>query len=144
MNIEIEINDVEEYSEENSEECVETLIWTSLKNLKSLKNLMVSNKKINYQIDHYYLLNMLEDSNLAFIASFVTTFISKYVVNSGGVILLKFINEVLAHFEQSFHLPLSLSGFNSITGINLLTRDLYCYVACSECNSIYFESASVP
>ncbi|OAD71073.1 hypothetical protein PHYBLDRAFT_72497 [Phycomyces blakesleeanus NRRL 1555(-)] len=98
----------------------------------------------DYQIDHYYLLNMPEDPNLAFIASFVATFISKYVVNSGGVILLKFINEVLVHFGQSFHLPLSLSGLNSMTGIDLLTRGLHCYVACSECNSVYLESTSVP
>ncbi|OAD66748.1 hypothetical protein PHYBLDRAFT_152019 [Phycomyces blakesleeanus NRRL 1555(-)] len=48
----------------------------------------------------------------AFIASFAAFFISKYVVNSVGAILIKFLNKVPMHFGQSFRLPLSSSGLS--------------------------------
>ncbi|OAD65303.1 hypothetical protein PHYBLDRAFT_153548 [Phycomyces blakesleeanus NRRL 1555(-)] len=78
--------------------------------------------------EHFSSSNMPVDPTHAFIASFAAFFISKYVVNSGGAVLLKCLNEVLAHFGQSFHLPLSVQRF----------------VACGDCNKVYEESDVVP
>ncbi|OAD69738.1 hypothetical protein PHYBLDRAFT_149515 [Phycomyces blakesleeanus NRRL 1555(-)] len=68
--------------------------------------------------EHFSSSNMPVNPTHAFIASFAAFFISKYVVNSGGAVLLKFLNEVLAHFGQSFRLPLSINGVNSMTGLS--------------------------
>ncbi|OAD68280.1 hypothetical protein PHYBLDRAFT_173286 [Phycomyces blakesleeanus NRRL 1555(-)] len=64
--------------------------------------------------------------------------------HSGGVIFIKFFNEVLAHFGQSFHLPLSLPSLYSMTGFNTFTEDIQHFVACGECHKILSESEPVP
>ncbi|OAD67415.1 hypothetical protein PHYBLDRAFT_174453 [Phycomyces blakesleeanus NRRL 1555(-)] len=71
--------------------------------------------------EQFSLSNMPVNPTHAFIASFAAFFISKYVVNSGGAVLLKFLNEVLAHFGQSFRLPLSINSVNSMTGLSDMT-----------------------
>ncbi|KAG2191502.1 hypothetical protein INT47_010971 [Mucor saturninus] len=88
--------------------------------------------------------NMPADNTHAFIAAFATFFISKYVVNSGGAILIKFLNEVLAHFGESFRLPLSLSGLSSMTGFNQVCKGVQRYVVCGECHKTYMEFDGVP
>ncbi|OAD65465.1 hypothetical protein PHYBLDRAFT_176062 [Phycomyces blakesleeanus NRRL 1555(-)] len=94
--------------------------------------------------EHFSSSNMPVDPTHAFIASFAAFFISKYVVNSGGAVLLKFLNKVLAHFGQSFRLPLSISGVNSMTGLSDVTRGVQWFVACGDCNKVYEESDVVP
>ncbi|OAD69113.1 hypothetical protein PHYBLDRAFT_172942 [Phycomyces blakesleeanus NRRL 1555(-)] len=94
--------------------------------------------------EHFSSSNMPVDPIHAFIASFAAFFISKYVVNSGGAVLLKFLNEVLAHFGQSFRLPLSMSGVNSMTGLSDVTRGVQRFVACGDYNKVYEESDVVP
>ncbi|OAD67057.1 hypothetical protein PHYBLDRAFT_174764 [Phycomyces blakesleeanus NRRL 1555(-)] len=94
--------------------------------------------------EHFSSSNMPVNPTHAFIASFAAFFISKYVVNSGGAVLLKFLNEVLAHFGQSFHLPLSINGVNSMTSLSDVTRGVQRFVACGDCNKVYEESDVVP
>ncbi|OAD81263.1 hypothetical protein PHYBLDRAFT_138813 [Phycomyces blakesleeanus NRRL 1555(-)] len=94
--------------------------------------------------DHFSSSNMPVDPTHAFIASFAAFFISKYVVKSGSAVLLKFHNEVLAYFEQSFRLSLSINGVNSMTGLSDMTRGVQQFVACGNCNKVYKESNVVP
>ncbi|OAD70513.1 hypothetical protein PHYBLDRAFT_70565 [Phycomyces blakesleeanus NRRL 1555(-)] len=54
--------------------------------------------------EHFSPFDMPADPIHAFNALFAVLFISKYAVNSTSAVLLKFFNEVLAHFGQSFHL----------------------------------------
>ncbi|OAD68529.1 hypothetical protein PHYBLDRAFT_172958 [Phycomyces blakesleeanus NRRL 1555(-)] len=86
---------------------------------------------------------MPTDSTNAFIASFAAFFISKYVVNFGGAILIKLLNKVLAHFGQSFRLPLSSSGLSNMTGLNTMIKGVQRSVACGECHQTYLESEGV-
>ncbi|OAD81558.1 hypothetical protein PHYBLDRAFT_162157 [Phycomyces blakesleeanus NRRL 1555(-)] len=55
------------------------------------------------------------------IASFAAFYISKYVVNFGSAVLLKFLNEVLAYFGQSFCLHLSINSVNFMTSLSDMT-----------------------
>ncbi|OAD68827.1 hypothetical protein PHYBLDRAFT_149837 [Phycomyces blakesleeanus NRRL 1555(-)] len=83
---------------------------------------------------------MLSNPTHTFIAYFAAFFISKYVVNSEGVVLIKFINEVLGHFGQLFHLPLSMSSLYFMTGLTALTKGVQRFIVCSQCNMTYHES----
>ncbi|OAD81184.1 hypothetical protein PHYBLDRAFT_161810 [Phycomyces blakesleeanus NRRL 1555(-)] len=94
--------------------------------------------------EHFSSSNMPVNFTHAFIASFAAFFISKYVVNSGSAVLLKFLNKVLAHFGQSFRLPLSINGVNSMTSLSNMTRGVQQFVACGDCNKVYEESNVVP
>ncbi|OAD65368.1 hypothetical protein PHYBLDRAFT_176278 [Phycomyces blakesleeanus NRRL 1555(-)] len=84
------------------------------------------------------------DPTHAFIASFAAFFISKYVVNSGGAVLLKCLNEVLAHFGQSFRLPLSINGVNFMTGLSDVTRGVQRFVACGNLHCHRSDAQPVP
>ncbi|OAD72122.1 hypothetical protein PHYBLDRAFT_170017 [Phycomyces blakesleeanus NRRL 1555(-)] len=94
----------------------------------------ISDDESNDVRENFSSSNMPVDPTHAFIASFAAFFISKYVVNSGGVVLLKFLNEVLAHFGQSFRFPLSINGVNSMTGLSDVTRGVQRFIACGDCN----------
>ncbi|OAD75574.1 hypothetical protein PHYBLDRAFT_166806 [Phycomyces blakesleeanus NRRL 1555(-)] len=156
MNIDSEFNDTEEYIEDfideyfgNHVEELNDLSLSADNDIFFAQNDNDNNDNNSIDLDFFKKLKeesqeFDEDPTHAFIVSFAAFFISKYVVDSGSVLLLKFINEMLAHFGQSFHLPLSLSGLNSMTEVNLLAGGVHYYVACSKCNTIYLESESFP
>ncbi|KAL0084524.1 hypothetical protein F4703DRAFT_1854778, partial [Phycomyces blakesleeanus] len=95
--------------------------WIFLEiNLMILEVSIKSTYKSIKSIKHFSSSNMPVDSTHAFIhliASFAAFYIYKYVVNFGSAVLLKFLNEVLAYFGQSFCLHLSINSVNFMTSL---------------------------
>ncbi|OAD66365.1 hypothetical protein PHYBLDRAFT_152437 [Phycomyces blakesleeanus NRRL 1555(-)] len=135
-------NDMEIDAETNISEDLEFVHDLPGSNNKDLSNSYEFNNESENIEEQFFSHEMPADLTHAFITSFAAYFISKYVVNSGGTIFIKFINEVLAHFGQSFRLLLSLKHLNSLMGLSTLTAGIHRFVACGECHKIFSESAS--
>ncbi|OAD81251.1 hypothetical protein PHYBLDRAFT_72763 [Phycomyces blakesleeanus NRRL 1555(-)] len=75
--------------------------------------------------------NMFSNSSMPenpvhrFITTFTMQFASRYVVNKGAVVLIKFINELLKIYEQDFQLPTSLPGLQCMMGFLDTMCDVY-------------------
>ncbi|OAD70065.1 hypothetical protein PHYBLDRAFT_71509 [Phycomyces blakesleeanus NRRL 1555(-)] len=79
-----------------------------------------------------------------FIATFVVMFTSRYVVNKGAIVLIKFINKLLTIYEQDFQLPLSLPGLQCMTGFSAMNKNVQRFLVCQDCHKVYEKSALAP
>ncbi|OAD68570.1 hypothetical protein PHYBLDRAFT_172991 [Phycomyces blakesleeanus NRRL 1555(-)] len=79
-----------------------------------------------------------------FIVVAIILFVSLYVVDEGAVILILIVNKVLELFNDSFRLPLSVSGLKQLAGFGDLTKRITKYTACGKCHTIYDNDKSVP
>ncbi|OAD79445.1 hypothetical protein PHYBLDRAFT_139474 [Phycomyces blakesleeanus NRRL 1555(-)] len=61
-----------------------------------------------------------------------------------AVILISIVNKILKLFNDSFCLPLSISGLKQLSGLSTLTKGIKKYTACGECHTIYSNDESVP
>ncbi|OAD70082.1 hypothetical protein PHYBLDRAFT_71521 [Phycomyces blakesleeanus NRRL 1555(-)] len=135
-------NDMEIDVKTNISEDLKSVYNLPGSNDEDLSNSYEFNNKCENIKEQLFSHEMPADLTHSFIASFAAYFISKYIINSGSAIFIKFTNEVLAHFGQSFCLPLSLKRLNSLTGLSTLTADIHRFVPCDKCHKIFSESAS--
>ncbi|OAD66979.1 hypothetical protein PHYBLDRAFT_174686 [Phycomyces blakesleeanus NRRL 1555(-)] len=78
-----------------------------------------------------------------FIIVAITLFVSLYVIDEGVVILILIVNKILELFNDSFHLPLSVSGLKQLAGFGGLTKGIKKYTECGKCHTIYDNNESV-
>ncbi|OAD81272.1 hypothetical protein PHYBLDRAFT_72781 [Phycomyces blakesleeanus NRRL 1555(-)] len=87
-------------------------------------------------------------SKLGFVHRFIVVaiilFVSLYIVDEGMVILILIVNKVLELFNDSFCLPLSVSGLKQLAGFGGLTKEIKKYTACSKCDMIYDNDEFFP
>ncbi|OAD72402.1 hypothetical protein PHYBLDRAFT_169533 [Phycomyces blakesleeanus NRRL 1555(-)] len=71
------------------------------------------------------------------IAIFTVMFILTFIVDDSAVILITFINTILAHYREDFQLFISIPGLKKMTGYNDLMNEVSNYVACSDYHTLY-------